>query len=64
MSPLARSYQEDLGLEKQVAHTENQDSVVGDVITAVFPEDGTRAWMAVIGVWVILKIYEYTVITH
>jgi len=58
---LALSYQEDPGHEKQAAHAVAQDSVVGDVTiaeNAVFPEGGTRAWMAVIGVWVILKIYD------
>jgi len=60
MSPLALSYQEDSdpGLEKQAAQAETEDSVVGDVPTAVVPEGGTQAWMAVIGVWVILKIYD------
>jgi hypothetical protein len=59
MSSLASSYQEDPGIEKQVAHAEIHDSVVGDVTigeNAIFPEGGTQAWMVVIGVWVILKI--------
>lgn len=61
MSSLALSYQDDPGLENQVAHAETQDSVVGDVTiaeNAKFPEGGTRAWMVVIGVWVNLKIYD------
>jgi hypothetical protein len=61
MSSLALSYQEDPGLEKQIAHAETQDSVVGDVTIeedAKFPEGGTQAWMAVIGVWVVLKVYD------
>ena len=52
MSSLALSYQEDPGLEKQLAHAETKDSV-GDVTieeNANFPEGGTQAWMVVIGV--------------
>ena len=53
MSSLALSYQEDPGFEKQLAHLETKDSVVGDVTieeNANFPEGGTQGWMAVIGV--------------
>jgi len=61
MSSLALSYQEDPGLENQIAHAEAKDLVVGDVTIAEnanFPEGGTQAWMVVIGVWVILKVYD------
>jgi hypothetical protein len=53
MSSLALSYQDDPGLEKQLAHAETNDSVDGDVTieeNANFPEGGTQAWMVVIGV--------------
>jgi len=53
MSSLALSYQEDPGLEKQIARAETQDSVIEDVTVeenANFPEGGTQAWMVVIGV--------------
>jgi len=55
MSSLALSYQDDPGLEKQVAHPETLDSVVGEVTNAEnanFPEGGAQAWMVVIGAWV------------
>lgn len=61
MSSLALSYQEDPGLEKQIARAETQDSVIEDVTVeenAKFPEGGTQAWMVVIGVWVTLKVYD------
>ena len=63
MSSLALSYQEDPGLEKQLAHAETKDSV-GDVTieeNANFPEGGTQAWMVVIGVW---DWKFMTIITH
>jgi hypothetical protein len=66
MSSLALSYQDDPGLEKQIAHAEAKDLVVGDVTIAEnanFPEGGTQAWMVVIGVWVILK-FMMNIMTH
>jgi hypothetical protein len=47
MTSLALSYQDDPGLEKQVAHAETLDLVIENVTTtenATFPEGGTRAW--------------------
>ncbi|KIM41319.1 hypothetical protein M413DRAFT_72154 [Hebeloma cylindrosporum] len=64
MSSLALSYQEDPGLEKQVARAETQDSVVGGVTfteNANFPEGGTQAWMVVIGVFLVqFSTFGYT----